>query len=108
MLMGIKCRNVICKNKNKKGGKGRVVQEQSFHMSLSWYQVKVDYYKFRTLMEISVATTKKISKTHTHKELRKESKYYTMKTQLTQKNVVLEEMRNKKGLRHSKNRQQKG
>lgn len=36
-------------------------------MKLSWYELKVDVYKFRILNVILMVTTKKILKIHTHK-----------------------------------------
>lgn len=52
-----------------------------------------------------MGTTKKIIKIYTQMEMKRESKQHTRKTQLTKK--LLEEIRNKKGIRYTDNKQEK-
>lgn len=46
-------------------------------LKLSWYQFKLDSYKFKMLSVIPMETNNKITKIHTEKEINRETKWYT-------------------------------
>ena len=55
------------------------------------------------LILILKVTTKKVTKKYTEMELRRESEQFARKTQ-TKKKAVMEELRNKKDIRHIENK----